>query len=88
MKKSIGMKLQHIVLEILHSVPEGLNHVQLVRLILDKGYRHPEGQLSEDIMKIVKHLVKHGVLRKNLETRKIYEIENGNHFNFENHVRF
>lgn len=86
MKKSIAMKLKRIVLEVLHSFPEGLSHVQLIKLILDRGYRHTEGDLSEDTMKLVNYLVKHGVIKKNLETRKIYENENGNAFGWHNEM--
>lgn len=86
MKKSVALTLQNLVLEILAAFPEGLNHVQLVKLILNRGYQHPEGHLSEDTMKIVKFLTEHGLIKKNLETRKIYQTENNNPFGWHNNV--
>jgi hypothetical protein len=62
--------LQQLVLNTVHVHPEGVSHVQLVRYVLETGYRHP-GDLSADLMRVVRFLSKQGVIEKNLETREI-----------------
>lgn len=66
--------LVQVVVDVIHSHPQGLNHAQLVQSILKTGYRH-FGNLSADVMKTVQSLRKQGVIEKNLETRVIVPVE-------------
>jgi len=61
--------LRQLVINAVYVHPEGVNHVQLVRFILETGYRHP-GSLSADLMQVVRILTKHGVLEKTLRPGK------------------
>lgn len=63
--------LQKLILDVVKNHPEGVTHVQLVRFVLESGYRHSTGNLSEDLMATVRILRKEGSIKKNRETRKI-----------------
>jgi hypothetical protein len=63
--------LQKLILDVVKNHPEGITHAQLVRYVLQSGYRHSNGNLSEDLMSVVHSLRKEGIIKKNLETRKI-----------------
>ena len=71
MKNSTAKHLQNLVLDITMSVPNGISHAQLVKAALQTGYRHPDGNLSEDLMRIVNFLMKKGFIQKNVQTRTI-----------------
>jgi len=62
--------LQQLVLTTVQVHPEGVSHVELVQFILKSGYRHP-GNLSSDLMQVVRFLQRQGAIQKNSETRKI-----------------
>lgn len=59
-------KLQRAALGILGRNPNGLDHVGLVKALLNSGYQHKTNTLSEDLMREVKLLVKHGEIYKDL----------------------
>lgn len=63
--------LKKLVLETIADNPTGINHVQIVKTVLARGYVHPDGNLSHDIMQIVKKLVHRGSLEKSEETRLV-----------------
>lgn len=63
-------QLSELIVDAIRLNKSGMTHAQLVRTILQTGYKHV-GDLSSDVMKIVKNLNKCGVIEKNLETRKI-----------------
>lgn len=63
--------LQHIVMDITADHPEGINHAGLVKAVLQTGYQH-DGNLSADLMIVIRHMIKEGIITKNLVTRTIY----------------
>lgn len=63
--------LSNLVLDITMSVPFGISHAQLVRAIRQTGYQHKGDSLSEDLHKVVRKLVRNGLIEKNPETRTI-----------------
>lgn len=74
MKNQEANRLQILVLNIVEKHPDGLSHAELVRSLLQMGYRHTTDSLSEDLMRIVKFLVRRGNLQKNPETRLVTPI--------------
>lgn len=75
MKNHDAKRLQILVWDIVVSHPEGLTHAELVRSVLQAGYRHTAGSLSEDLMRIVMFMVHRGLIQKNLETRLVTPAE-------------
>lgn len=63
------MNLTALILEIVCETPGGLTHAQLVRKVLEKGYRTMN--LSEKVHIIVKNLTQSNMIYKNPETRII-----------------
>jgi hypothetical protein len=61
--------LRETVLKIIPLHPNGVNHAQLVRLVLESGYQEPN--LSANLMEVVKELHEKGTIRKNKKTRTI-----------------
>lgn len=57
-------------LEIVEQNEKGITHVELVKKLLENGYKH-SGNLSKDLMTVVHNLSEKGVIEKNLETRTI-----------------
>ena len=66
--------LQTLVIKAVQENPQGMSHVELVRYVLETGYHHP-GNLSADLMLIVRFLCKKCIIQKNLETREIKKIK-------------
>jgi len=71
MKNHEAERLQVLVLETVSQHPDGLSHAQLVRSVLQTGYRHGANSLSEDLMRIVLFMVRNGMIHKNPETRLV-----------------
>ena len=62
--------LERLVCQIVSDAQNGIAHVQIVKCILLRGYRHP-GNLSEDVMRVVNQLSRRGVFHKNKNTRTV-----------------
>jgi len=71
MKNHEANRLQILVLNIVWQHPDGINHAQIVRSVLQAGYRHTTGSLSADLMRIIKFMVRKGTIQKNSETRLV-----------------
>lgn len=65
------MNLLKLVPEIVAENPTGINHVELLKACLERGYVHPRPNFSHDLMVVVKGLARHGILVKSEETRLI-----------------
>ena len=63
--------LQEIITNILMNSPNGINHVALVRRVLEEGYVSEHNSISEDVMRLVKRMIKKKIIVKNLDTRII-----------------
>lgn len=63
--------LESLIIKAVKVNSQGLTHVELVKSVLKTGYKHPGGNLSQDLMKLTRHLCKKCVIRKNLETREL-----------------
>ena len=63
------MNLTELVLDILCDHQSGMNHPQLVRSVLERGY--DDRELSSKVHTAVTQLARSGVIHKNLETRII-----------------
>lgn len=63
--------LQEIITNILMNSPRGITHVNLVKRVLEEGYISENNTLSEDVMIIVKRMIKKKIITKNIETRLI-----------------
>ena len=63
--------LQDVISSIMMENPQGLNHVQLVKAILETGYTSEDNTISEDVMTAVKRMIKKKMIHKNHETRII-----------------
>lgn len=62
--------LIQLAINTVNSHPEGISHAQLVKCILETGHKH-QGNLSADLMKVIRDLKRKGIIQKNLETREI-----------------
>ena len=68
--------LQEIITNILMESPQGINHADLVRKVLEEGYVSKNNTISEDVMQVVKRMLKKKIIKKNVETRIISQFVN------------
>lgn len=69
--------LPNLILKIMDLHPQGLSHASLVREVCKRGYRPLTDDLSTEVFKAVKSLIKMGYFRKNEETRVIAKEKSG-----------
>jgi hypothetical protein len=62
--------LETLVMDVIAENPTGITHAQLVTALRKHGCEY-DSNLSEDTFRVVRRLIRDGVLQKNPETRQI-----------------